>query len=179
MELENRQICRDVAPRCILMSAWELASAFAICFREIKAFLVSHAETKMILMRKSEFATCWWEERYSCGFMVGEPERNRPLRRPTYILEDNIKIYIRALIGSIWLGLRIIGGLLWVRYLTIKSYKILLVSWLAPQEVLVHGVGLLVGWLIGWLVKGSLHQLHIWILIIIIIIIIILLTANW
>lgn len=64
MELENRQICRDVTPRCILMSAWELASAFAICFSEIEAFLESHAETKMILMLNSEFATCLGEEMF-------------------------------------------------------------------------------------------------------------------
>ena len=71
----------------------------------------------------------------------------------------------RAWTRSLWLGIGIIGGLLWVRYLTIryltiKSYKILFaISSSFSRSVLSWN------WLVVWLVKRSLHQPDTWILI--------------
>jgi hypothetical protein len=59
-----------------------------------------------------------WVRAETCtGFLMGKPERKRPLVSPRPRWEDGIKLYVRGLAGGVWSGftwlrIRIVGGLL-------------------------------------------------------------------
>jgi hypothetical protein len=47
---------------------------------------------------------CIRREDVQSGFFWGKPEGRRPLERPMYRWEDNIKMTIRAGLGGGWVG---------------------------------------------------------------------------
>jgi hypothetical protein len=58
-------------------------------------------------MRWARHVACMGEKRYACRILVGKPEAERELARPSYRWEDNIKMDLRK-IG--WGGMDWIGG---------------------------------------------------------------------
>jgi hypothetical protein len=44
------------------------------------------------------------EKRYACRILVGKPEGERELARPSYRWEDNIKMDLRKWDGVVWTG---------------------------------------------------------------------------
>jgi hypothetical protein len=55
------------------------------------------------------------EMRKAYKTLIGKPQGMRPLRRPKSKWEDNIKIYLKELVLSVWLTMGTGGRFLWER----------------------------------------------------------------